>query len=122
MTLKRSPSSNGLESDGIYKRQRTDSTQPARESPSSRQTQTPQQPNLTDDEKDKLLAWLDKKGEADASTLFSIRYPKPSGKGKKQNQKETLRLDAQEYGEVAYTVGNKFRWDQLTKYRRCTGE
>ncbi|TKX23461.1 putative chromatin binding protein [Elsinoe australis] len=111
-----SPVTNGV--NGV-KRRKTDSSHPNTDSPNSAR----QQPVLTADEREKLAQWLDKKANNDVD-MFKITYPGGAGKGKKSPAKrpngERLLLDGREYGEVAFAVANKQKWEQLTKYRRCT--
>jgi len=93
---------------------------------------------LTEEEQDQLKKWLDKKANADEFP-FPITYPKPDAKSpgkprkggnrksltnghQEKKAKESLVLDEHKYGEIAFTVGNKAKWEQLTKYRRCTGK
>lgn len=113
-----SPVTNGV--NGV-KRRKTDSSHPNTDSPNSAR----QQPVLTADEREKLAQWLDKKANNDVD-MFKITYPGGAGKGKKSPAKrpngERLLLDGREYGEVAFAVANKQKWEQLTKYRRCTGK
>ncbi|KAF2154658.1 hypothetical protein K461DRAFT_275796 [Myriangium duriaei CBS 260.36] len=129
-----SPSVNGADgdqslNDDTRKRQRTDSTQPWQNSFMRAQ------PSLTQDEKLKLKKWLDKKAAANEFP-FPVIYPNAANKGAKakkgqvkrksdsghheKRHVESLTLDGHEYGEVAFAIGNKGKWDQLTKYRRCT--
>lgn len=114
------------------KRQRTDSP------PTTKKNDTPQRaaaPTLTPEEKQKLRVWLDKKAATD-EIPFPITYPKldalkggKKGRARKSmdstssdpKSKESLTLDNHKYGEVTYSVGNKQKWEQLSRYRRCTG-
>ncbi|KAF4555807.1 Hypothetical protein D9617_2g057710 [Elsinoe fawcettii] len=119
MAIKRgaeeSPAVNG--SNGV-KRVKSESATPNTESPGHAR----QQPILTAEERFKLGQWLDKKASSDAD-MFKITYPGGAAKGKKgppRPKGERLLLDGREYGEVAFTVANKPKWEQLTKYRRCT--
>lgn len=127
------PSVNGSDSDEERseerrKRQRTSSTQPWPD------YNTWRQPVLTPEDRQKLKNWLDQKA-AKNEEPFPITYPKPlpikaGGKGKKGGPKkksekglvrhESLKLDGREYGDVTFAITNRERWDQLTKYRRCT--
>ena len=119
------PSANGVDSDTgrSEKRQRTGSA--------AAPTETWRQPQLTPEDKQKLVTWLDKLA-AHNEDPFVIRYPKANAKGKKGQVRkikdkgnvrtEHLKLDGDEYGEVSFTIGNREKWDQLTKYRRCTGK
>ncbi|KAF2221951.1 hypothetical protein BDZ85DRAFT_320241 [Elsinoe ampelina] len=117
MAIKRgadgSPAANGT--NGV-KRAKSDSATPNIESPGHAR----QQPVLTADERIKLGQWLDKKANDE---IFKITYPGGAGKGKKGTPRpkgERLFLDGREYGDVSFAVANKPKWEQLTKYRRCT--
>lgn len=128
-----SPSANGADSDDgsleePRKRQRTASTQPWPD------YNTWRQPMLSPDDRKKLLTWLDKKVSTDQNP-FPVEYPKHDGRASNKGKKgaatkkkpengrfrtEQLKLDGHPYGEVSFAIGNKDKWDSLTKYRRCT--
>jgi len=106
------------------KRQRVDDDL---KSPSS---QTPSARTLTADDRAKLVLWLDKQSEKTSGIPFPITYapstPAPKkGRSRKSIQKsrstsEQLSLDGRDYISVEYNIGNKAKWEDLTKFRRCT--
>jgi len=106
------------------KRQRVDDKL---KSPSS---QTPSARTLTADDKINLIQWLDRKSEATSGMPFPITYAtstpaQKKGKSRKSISKssgasEMLKLDGHTYGSIEYNVGNKAKWEELTRFRKFT--
>jgi len=100
--------------------------------PTSPTTQTPSRPQktLTAEEKSKLVDWLDKKNGSTGGMPFPIALVTATPKTKKGKShastsvgnREHLVLDGHEYGTVEYNIGNKAKWEELTKFRKCTGK
>lgn len=93
------------------------------------------QPELTDHERKQLSDWLDSKTKS-TGIPFPIQYLPPRKKAaikKKKgqatsltktttaNDEETLSLGGHKYGMVRYVVQNRPRWEQLTRYKKCSG-
>lgn len=94
------------------------------------------QPTLTEKEREKLLDWLDSKAKS-TGVPFPIQYlpsrKKAAIKKKKKGQAtvtnkattedlgETLLLGGHSYATVRYVIQNQSRWEQLTRYKKCSG-
>jgi len=95
------------------------------------------QPDLTEEEKEKLLDWLDNKART-TGVAFPIQYlqarKKAAMKKIKKGQasatvrtttakdEEMLSLGGKTYGMVRYVVQNRPKWEQLTRYKKCSGK
>ena len=128
MVDKRKPTSETPRSaESSHKRRKvTDAGSPPAATPTR-----PGQPNLTESEKEKLKAFLDSKAKA-SGIAFPIQYLQPRLKKGRKGHKETktpaaiveeqLSLGGQSYGRVRYVVQNRPKWEQLTRYKKCSGK
>ncbi|GAB7341571.1 hypothetical protein MBLNU457_7781t1 [Dothideomycetes sp. NU457] len=103
-------------------------------SPALTPTKKNGQPDLTEHAREQLLEWLDSRAQS-TGVPFPIQYlprrKKAAIRKKKgqatapvratiEDQGEDLRLNGHSYGRVQYVVQNQPKWEQLTRYKKCS--
>ena len=76
------------------------------------------QPQLSQQEKEKLIEWADAR-ERTNKPVFEVALPSKKIKGKART--EELFLEGTKYLSAEYIVKQSKQWEQMTKFRRCTG-